>query len=88
MMDDLAKELRCVRRNGAWGAAQPMAQYQHPLCVAAADRLEALEAQLAEARGEVGEIVAWLGRISQGAKMPKAIATAIEAGLHKEPNHD
>lgn len=53
-------------------------------------RITTLEAELAEARGEVAQIVAWL----RGQKFPvntrlcEELATAIAAGQHKDGSHD
>ena len=41
--DDLVKELRHIHRDGTWSAKQPDAP--HPLCVKAAERIEALTAE-------------------------------------------
>ena len=54
-MDDLVAELRCVRRNGAWGAARPRALHAHPLCVKAADTIQSQAAELATLRAELAE---------------------------------
>lgn len=53
-----------------------------------AQRIATLEAELAEARGEVAQIVAWLrGKFSAddngGGDLAHWIATAIAAGQHK-----
>ncbi len=41
--DDLVKELRHIHRDGTWSAKQP--DTPHPLCVKAANRIEALTAE-------------------------------------------
>lgn len=57
-----------------------------PLLVEAATTIAALQAELAEAREVPGRIVDWLREgITQGAKMPSAIATAIEARDWSKP---
>lgn len=54
-MDDLVKRLRHIRRDGCYCADAPKKPAKlHPVCTEAADAIEQLQRQLAEAGNQLG----------------------------------
>ena len=68
MIDDLVNQLRHIRRDGTWDTLRPSSV--HPVCARAADRIEALTAEVERLREALTDIgVYGCGMLNQPAAM-------------------